>query len=153
MLMTLKTGPTTSTQVAPTSYAINGSITYGDKQWTADPSSVRSRRFDEFGPRAFLFIEESDGSPAEQRRGTVSAFDCAHMTPEPKYFLSARHRGGGFVSCMDGHVEWFLAEDFKAGMDLLSGINDWYGKTYARPTSAPEGKESPEEVASRWNPS
>jgi hypothetical protein len=36
-------------------------------------------------------------------------------------------------------------------MNKLTG-SDWYNQTPARPTSAPAGKESPEELGARWNP-
>jgi len=134
-----------------TSYAINASITYGDTPFTVGgglPAVVRSRRFDEFGARDFLFIEESDSRPEETRQ---SDFDCGHMTPVGNYHLTSRHRGGGYVACMGGNVEWINAADFEEGMKKLNG-SDWYNQTPARPTSAPAGKESPEELGARWNP-
>jgi prepilin-type N-terminal cleavage/methylation domain-containing protein len=136
---------------APTSYAINASITYGDVPYQIGPgfpAVVRSRRFDVFDARDFMFIEESDAGNNEAR---PSDFDCGHMTPVGNYHLTSRHRGGGYLSCMDGHVEWYNADDFETGMNRLSGA-DWYKQTFPRPTGAPAGKESPEEVASHWNP-
>jgi len=137
-------------KVAPTSYVINASITWGDKAWSTDPrSKVRSRNLSDFDPTDFLFIEESTGVDPEP----PSRFDRAYMTPDPtKYSLTNRHRDGGFVACMDGHVEWFSAEDFRKGMEKLGSSPNWFNETPRRPGTAPPGKVTPEDIACRWNP-
>ncbi len=142
------------TSVKPPSYVVNGSITWGDyNQWSSAPvSRVRSRNISEFDPIDFLFIEQSAGVDPEP----PSQFDEAYMTPHPnEYALTNRHREGGFVSCMDGHVEWFTHEKFQAGMDALlsaDGPSQWYYKKPQRPVGTPERVVSDEEVGARWNP-
>ncbi|MEA3367172.1 MAG: prepilin-type N-terminal cleavage/methylation domain-containing protein [Planctomycetota bacterium] len=138
------------TEIDPPSYVINASITWGDHPWGAD-DQVRSRNISDFDPVDFLFIEQSAGVTPEP----TSRFDKAYMTPETnKYALTKRHRDGGFVSCMDGHVEWYTSEKFKKGMDALQQAEGqgWYYKKPERPSTAPERTVSPEEVGARWNP-
>ncbi len=137
----------------PTSYVINASITYGggidrnnaDAQlWSNDViSGVRSRNISDFDPVDFLFIEQSSGVKPEPN----SAFDTGYMTPNSgKYALTNRHRGGGFVSCMDGHVEWFSHEQFKQGMKkVYTGRDSWWRE-------AIKGTKPEEQIGSRWNP-
>ncbi len=142
----------TDAQRCPTSYVINGSITYGDYNWPAisdAQTKVRSRRIGEFDSSDFLFIEQSSGVDPEPD----SAFDLAFMVPNAgKYALTNRHRDGGFVACMDGHVEWMSTEDFRIGMEKVGSGSDWYSKTFGRPQGEPEGKLTAEEIAARWNP-
>jgi len=151
---------TTTETRAPTSYVINGSITYGGgdergnhdaRLWTADPrGAVRSRDIAEFDPTDFLFIEQSSGVEPD---ATPSHFDTGYMTPNAgKYALTNRHRGGGFVSCMDGHVEWFSHEQFAEGMKKVYTGSDWYQTVPKRPAGAPQGDVTPEEIGARWNP-
>ena len=140
----------------PTSYVINASITYGGGggdaySWSTDPATkVRSRKISDFDPVDFLFIEQSSGVEPEPD----SAFDKGYMTPNSgKYALTNRHHGGGFVSCMDGHVEWFSHEKFTEGMKKVYGSGaQWYRNTFKRPATAQPGTVSDEEIASRWNP-
>ena len=140
----------------PTSYVINASITYGGGggdaySWSADKATkVRSRKISDFDPVDFLFIEQSSGVESEPD----SDFDKGYMTPNSgKYALTDRHHGGGFVSCMDGHVEWFSHEKFRQGMDMHKGTGgEWYRNTFKRPSNAQPGEVSDEEIASRWNP-
>lgn len=145
----------------PTSYVINGSITYGGGiesgdvdaySWSMDPVTlVRSRKISDFDPVDFLFIEQSSGVKPEPD----SAFDKGYMTPNSaKYALTNRHHGGGFVSCMDGHVEWFSYEQFKEGMEeaFKPGKANWYKYSPTRPSNAQPGKVTPEEIGARWNP-
>jgi len=81
---------------AVTSYVINGSITYGNEPF----GSVRHvRKFRDFDPNDFLFIEEA----ATQAAGFRAAFMNGSETGRS---LTDRHHGGGYVACMDGHVEW-----------------------------------------------
>lgn len=153
---------------APTSYVINGSITYGGgdergthdaRMWSTDSvTAVRSRHFSEFEATDFLFIEQSAGinpnrpvdSPNQEPK---SAFDTGYMTPNAnKYALTNRHRGGGFVSCMDGHVEWFSHEQFAEGMKKVYNGREWYREVPKRPESARPGEVTPEELGARWNP-
>jgi type II secretory pathway pseudopilin PulG len=110
------------------SYVINGSITYGD---TVFGKERRVRRFSEFDPNDFLFIEESEDSP----------FDQAFMNPDStgNYTIThtmARHHDGGYVACMDGHVEWLSQDDFLAEVKKVTdqGGNWW------------------EKSGNRWNP-
>ena len=140
------------TDIKAPSYVVNGSITWGDySQWSsATVGRVRSRTITEFDPVDFLFIEQSAGVDPEPD----SNFDEAYMTPHPNdYSLTNRHREGGFVSCMDGHVEWFTTEKFDAGMDALLSAEGaaWYLK---QPTWTDEDNRKfiPEEVGARWNP-
>jgi len=147
----LETETNTNSKRSPTSYVINGSITYGDySQWSTDAQTkVRSRKIGDFNANDFLFIEESSGVDPEPD----SAFDCAYMTPSSgKYALTNRHRDGGFISCMDGHVEWMHTDDFKAGMDKIGAGSTWFTKVLTRPQNSPEGVVTPEEVGTRWNP-
>ena len=111
-----------------TSYVINGSITYGD---TKDASGQgRVRRYEEFEPRDFLFIEESENS----------SFDRGDMIPNTsKYGLTARHHGGGYVSCMDGSVQWMTPGNFTTEMTRVGAAPTWYQNTA---TNTPN----------RWNP-
>jgi len=152
--------PADAVEKAPTSYVINGSITYGGgygdrgnndaHPWSRTDvmSSVRSRNISEFEATDFLFIEQSSGVDPEPK----SAFDTGYMTPNHnKYALTNRHRSGGFVSCMDGHVEWFTSEQFTEGMKTISG-GDWWRKAPQRPQNAPAGKVTPQELGARWNP-
>jgi prepilin-type N-terminal cleavage/methylation domain-containing protein len=143
--------PDGSTQAPriPTSYVINQSITYGNKDW-GDAFQRRSRRHGDFKGDAFLFIEESSGVKPEP----PSAFDSASMTPDStRYALTSRHHQGGFVACMDGHVVWmtpgltfddhsqsFIEEDqgtnnFKTEMDKAKAGTHWW-----------------ETPGTRWNP-
>jgi len=144
----------TFTEIDPPSYVINASITWGNyDQWSTEPvSQVRSRNISEFDPVDFLFIEQSAGVNPEPS----SRFDQAYMTPQAsQYALTNRHREGGFVSCMDGHVEWFTFEKFRDGMQALqrdNSANNWYYKTPERPSSTPDRVISDEEVGARWNP-
>jgi prepilin-type N-terminal cleavage/methylation domain-containing protein len=144
---------------APTSYVINASITYGGgdergthdaRIWSTDTvTAVRSRHFSEFEATDFLFIEQSTGVAPEPK----SAFDTGYMTPNSnKYALTTRHRGGGFASCMDGHVEWFTHEQFTEGMKKVYNGREWYREVPKRPQSAQPGEVTPEELGARWNP-
>jgi len=142
------------TGIDPPSYVINASITWGEhNQWSTETiSRVRTRNISDFDPVDFLFIEQSAGVAPEP----ASRFDKAYMTPETnKYALTNRHRDGGFVSCMDGHVEWFSHEQFHNGMNALesdSSSSFLYYKKPKRPSTTPEKVVSPEEVGARWNP-
>jgi len=141
---------TTGEDVGPTSYVINASITWGEHQWSSDRrTGVRSRNHVDFNPNDFLFIEESSGVEPEPK----SDFDQGYMTPNTaKYALTNRHRGGGFVSCMDGHVVWFTTEQFGDAMRRVGASGDWYYRTFTRPSSQPAGVVTDEETATRWNP-
>lgn len=146
----------------PTSYAINASITYDDTPQylfgSDSPLAVKSRRLDEFDTNDFLFMEESDNAEREQLINNVSEFNCGHMKPDTsRYHLTTRHRDGGFVACMDGHVEWFSATDFDTGMNYIwkAGAK-WYTLRFPLTTWTP-GQPLDEEsrkklLASRWNP-
>ncbi|MBE3070847.1 MAG: type II secretion system protein [Planctomycetes bacterium] len=141
----------TDNKRCPTSYVINGSITCGDYAYPGSSelqTKVRSRKIGDFDSNDFLFIEESRGVDPEP----TSAFDCAFMTPNSKYALTNRHRNGGFVSCMDGHVEWLHSDDFKAGMEKIGSGSTWFTTVLTRPESSTEGTVTPEEVGARWNP-
>jgi prepilin-type N-terminal cleavage/methylation domain-containing protein len=142
------------TEIDPHSYVINASITWGEyDDWSSERSGrVRSRNIADFDPVDFMFIEHSAGVDPEP---TPSQIDEAYMMPKPnEYALTNRHREGGFVSCMDGHVEWFTYEKFKDGMEALQGAegSEWYLKKPERPSSTPDRVVSPEEIGARWNP-
>jgi len=91
-----------------TSYVINSCITYDNE--TVD-GSRRARKFSEFGAWTFLFIEESSSDTEHDEM--TSKCDNASIKPEwvrnETRALTSRHRWGGFVACMDGHVEWMPA--------------------------------------------
>ena len=145
-----------------TSYVINGSITFGDNYGTAHPSIGpvrRARRFSEFGPSAFLFIEESNGDTTAGEE-LYSKCDKAFMTPYDTATrnLTSRHRWGGYVACMDGRVEWIHSSnikdpnfraadysDFKYTRQWAVGDANWYQKSSSTTTGyAMQVK--------RWNP-
>ncbi len=151
-----------------TSYAINGSITYGDAAPPlhmgvgASDTQRHVRKISDFKPTDFMFIEESDDSN----------WSNAWFQPNSSIYMlagdptaSPRHRGGGFVSCMDGHVEWFahrpsdttgmtqsqIDATFEATEDHVylqaSGNKPWYDVTTAdvpMTTTYIQGN--------RWNP-
>ncbi|MCX5671479.1 MAG: type II secretion system protein [Planctomycetota bacterium] len=123
--------------------------------------AVQARRLDEFDAKDFLFFEESDNSPAEIKYGnrvgrdTVSYFDRGHMSPLGNYHLTSRHRDGGFVACMDSHIEFFSAEDFEEGMKPLRGNAQWYRMRFTlniQPNQPLDEESRRREMASRWNP-
>jgi prepilin-type N-terminal cleavage/methylation domain-containing protein len=93
-----------------TSYVINSSITYGDTEFSG---VRRARRMSDFGAWTFLLIEESSGDTDHDEM--ASACNRAFMSPvvtsqDPlPRTLTSRHRWGGYVACMDGHVEWMSA--------------------------------------------
>lgn len=117
------------------SYVINGSITYGDTLFgTGKNQERRVRRFSEFDPNDFLFIEESEDSP----------FDQAFMNPNStgNYTITKRHHGGGYVAYMDGSVQWWSQEDFNLeAARVYTGSDDWY-------KNATDGSNTP----NHWNP-
>jgi prepilin-type N-terminal cleavage/methylation domain-containing protein len=142
------------TEIDPPSYVINASITWGEYEgWSSERSErVRSRNIADFDPVDFMFIEQSAGVEPDE---VPSKFDEAYMIPNSsEYNLTNRHRGGGFVSCMDGHVEWFTSEKFEEGMEALQRDNSsqyWYNK---KPEWTTQNNKvfDPEEVGARWNP-
>ena len=128
----------TNVKRAPTSYVINGSITYGDLSWSPDKGTqIRSRKFSEFDSTDFLFIEAGDDS----------TWNTYFAIPDASTWqLTDRHRNGGFVSCMGGHVEWMMHDDpnhndndFKAEIDKVKKANPWY-------------KTTEDNAGNRWNP-
>jgi prepilin-type N-terminal cleavage/methylation domain-containing protein len=130
----------------PTSYCINGSITYGNALLPVGTSNMRKvRKISEFDPTDFLLIEVSEECD----------FDQAYVVPNPsKYDITSRHHGGGYVACMDGRVEWWAAPSpdnpiaktpFREEMDKCGTGADWYKKSATYP-SAQGG------ASTRWNP-
>ena len=114
-----------------TSYVINGSITYGDTKDAGGQGRVR--RYEEFEPRDFLFIEESSGVIPDV---VPSDFDKGFMIPDSSHYaLTNRHHGGGYVACMDGSVQWMTPGNFTTEMTRVGAATDWYKKT-----------------GNRWNP-
>jgi hypothetical protein len=91
-----------------TSYVINSCITYDN---ILIEGLQRARKFSEFGAWTFLFIEESsndtehDEMTSKCNSASISPADVRNRTRA----LTSRHRWGGFVACMDGHVEWMPA--------------------------------------------
>jgi prepilin-type N-terminal cleavage/methylation domain-containing protein len=144
-----------TSEVRPaTSYVVNNAITYGEVMI----SSVRSvRKFSDFGPSTFLFIEESSGDTEHGEK--VSKFNRAYMScvsssiyydPGPRA-LTTRHRGGGYVACMDGHVEWMLPEN----PDDTTDPNTFEAsRTYAVTQTSAQGKGAAWYYATgtRWGP-
>lgn len=135
-------------KLCPTSYVINGSITYGNKNWsTGGIAQVRSRRYSDFDPGDYLFIEESSGVTDDPINDLPTQFKNAFMTPASNDNLTNRHRGGGYVALMDGSVHWMKAKDdndnadFSDTMQWVGGGN-WWEKGPLDQT----GK------ANRWNP-
>jgi len=142
------------TAMGPTSYVINASITYGENDW-GDSLKRRSRRLGDFKPRDFMFIEESSGTGGDP----PTQFKNACMMPDGNNNLTGRHHGGGYVACMDGHVEWMKTglppndgsgnDNFKQEMDAVrTGGGEWW-KVAEVPN--PAGSK-PATVATRWNP-
>jgi hypothetical protein len=77
----------------------------------------------EFKPTDFLFIEESDDSPFDLAMLFTDAVSSSHGI----YHLTDRHRGGGFVSRMDGSVEYMARPDMDAEIaKLFNGSDPWY---------------------------
>jgi hypothetical protein len=116
-----------------TSYVINSSIAYGNQTFAG---ARKVRRFSEFNPSAFLFIEESSGdtTSGEPASNCNQAYISAN---DPNRTLTARHRGGGYVACMDGHVEWMRNTNpddpndkttFEYSRRWATGT-DWYQKS------------------------
>ena len=124
------------------SYVINGSITYGDTLF--GNRERRVRRFSEFDPNDFLFIEESEDSN----------FDRAYMTPtnSANYTITKRHHGGGYVACMDGHVDWISQEEFGAAEDYYSGNSEWYKSVPTIEAPDSDAVKDAKRMAARWNP-
>ena len=95
-----------------TSYVINSSITYGDSRPNNGPRRVH--RLSDFGAWTFMFIEESSGDinngemPSPCNRAFMGPVVDGSVDPQ-QHTLTSRHRWGGYVACMDGHVEWMLA--------------------------------------------
>ncbi|MCX5685693.1 MAG: prepilin-type N-terminal cleavage/methylation domain-containing protein [Planctomycetota bacterium] len=91
-----------------TSYVINSAISFGES------TPRRIHKLSDFGPSTFLFIEESSGDTehGEKTSKCNRAFmSCIVGTADPgPRALTTRHRGGGYVACMDSHVEWLLPE-------------------------------------------
>jgi prepilin-type N-terminal cleavage/methylation domain-containing protein len=91
-----------------TSYVINSCITYDN---VSIDGSRRVRKFSEFGAWTFLFIEESSNDTGHDEM--TSKCNSASISPvevrNKTRALTSRHRWGGFVACMDGHVEWMPA--------------------------------------------
>ena len=125
-----------------TSYVINGSITYGDTDPLGDTTTFKNRRvrrFSEFGPSAFLFIEESSGdtTAGEWASNCDKALMNANPNEAPRK-LTSRHRGGGYVACMDGRVEWIHSGNglsttdtttFEYTRKWAAGDVKWYEKS------------------------
>ena len=107
-----------------TSYVINASFTYHNKEPYGAGIGRCVRRYEEFEPGDYLFFEESESA----------AFNRAYMNPDPLYDLTARHHGGGYFACMDGSVHWQSSSDFRTEMLKWVGT-DWWKKT-----------------GNRWNP-
>jgi len=142
-----------------TSYVINGSITYGDTdaQGSTTGANRRVRRFSEFSPSAFLFIEESNGNTNADEQ--ASNCNSALMNPnDTTRKLTSRHRWGGYVACMDGRVEWIHSgntkdpnfratdnSDFEYTRKWTSGGTRWY--EVSSHTTAGYGMQ-----VKRWNP-
>jgi|WetSurMetagenome_2_1015567.scaffolds.fasta_scaffold75369_1 prepilin-type N-terminal cleavage/methylation domain-containing protein len=114
---------------SPTSFAINGSITYGNASNgggdVAPPASLlvfkdgqrHVRKISDFDPQDFMFIEESDDS----------TWNNAYITSNSSLFkLTDRHRGGGHVACMDGHVEWMTPDTYNAEAAKAMAGTTWY---------------------------
>ncbi len=134
-----------SPAAAVTSYVMNGAITYGDLLiHNGIYTEIHVRRLQEFSPQTFMLIEEDETSP----------FNRPFMVPDSsyQYRLTARHRSGGYVACMDGHVDWMLQgngpndidgpTNFKTETtDALRG-SPWYQTT---------GKTTGKNVANRWS--
>ena len=100
--------PVTTVRRPATSYVINSCIGYGNSTTTPFGDSKRHiRKFSDFPASTFLFIEESSGDTdhGEQPSTCRQAYMGAEDTNRA---LTARHRGGGYVACMDGHVEWMM---------------------------------------------
>jgi prepilin-type N-terminal cleavage/methylation domain-containing protein len=128
-------GKTTPSAPGLTSYVLNSAVSYGDHTFSTSDAPFKDglhhvRKYSDFKPTHFMFIEESEDS----------AFDCAILLRDPPfpgtaatdYAITGRHRGGGYVSCMDGHVEWISIGDFTAEWNKLMSGSPWYMTTGTR---------------------
>ena len=111
-----------------TSYVINASITYHNKEPYGAGIGRCVRRYEEFNPGDYLFFEE----------GEDALFSVAYMLPDTRFWLTGRHRDGGYIAYMDGSVHWRSKADFNTEIQTLNwpvGSLDWWKKT-----------------GNRWNP-
>ncbi len=76
---------------------------YGMNALAEDEDDHTSRRFEQFAPTAFLFIEQDPD--------TFNG-DAAFHPDNNDEDLTTRHRGGGFCACVGGHVTWLSQEAF-----------------------------------------
>jgi prepilin-type N-terminal cleavage/methylation domain-containing protein len=115
------------------SYAINFSISYGDYSAANPPTGYpivfkdgqrHVRKWSEFNPNDFLFVEESDDS----------SWSNAYISPSNTgaYKLSDRHHGRGHVVCMDGHVELLTPDEYQQEADKALAKTPWYMTTGTR---------------------
>ncbi|MBM4016940.1 MAG: type II secretion system protein [Planctomycetes bacterium] len=131
--------PRTSAILPAATYVVNGSITYGD---ATIGTARRVRKVSEFSPSAFLFIEESSGDTNNGEPD--SACNRAYMSPnDGTRRLTARHRGGGYIACMDASVIWMTTDEFEETRRWATGT-DWYKFS---PTTSDDARQ-----AKRWNP-
>lgn len=98
------------------SYVINGAISYGDNPQNG---VNRVRKASDFGPSVFLFIEEKETDLFD------TGFIPKRNNAPSMYHIATRHHGGGYVSCMDTHVEWISTDDFNQEAAKAGGL-DYY---------------------------
>jgi len=102
-----------------TSYVINPSITYSNKEPDGAGTGRRVRRYEEFDPGDYLFFEE----------GEDALFSVAYMLPDARFWLTGRHRDGGYIAYMDGSVHWRSKADFSIEIQTLNlPAADWWKK-------------------------
>jgi prepilin-type N-terminal cleavage/methylation domain-containing protein len=138
-----------------TSYVINSCIAYDN---VLIDGLQRARKFSEFGAWTFLFIEESssDTEHDEMTSKCTSASISPAEVRNKTRALTSRHRWGGFVACMDGHVEWMPAGNPSSknyGYDVADPANFTNTADVVYKALADQGKSAWYYVTgTRWGP-
>lgn len=142
------TYPVNTTRRPATSYVINSCIAYGNERLASD-NSRHIRKFADFPAATFLFIEESSGDTEHGEK--PSTCRQAYMgADETNRALTSRHRGGGYVACMDGHVEWMQHENPDDSADPSTFVAS---RTYVTTEMSRQGKSKWYYVTgTRWGP-
>jgi prepilin-type N-terminal cleavage/methylation domain-containing protein len=126
-----------------TSYVVNSAITFGET------TPRRVRKISDFGPSTFLFIEESSSDTEHGEK--TSACNRAFMhCDDTTRALTSRHRGGGYIACMDGHVEW-MPPDAPSDNPLDPNAFE-ASRTFALNRANAQNKAWYNTTGSRWGP-
>jgi hypothetical protein len=95
--------------VVMSSYAMNARV------WVQVGSTWQSRRRGDFSDGHFLFVEEKSSSSVENPI-TSQCNDGAIEPTAGSDRITDRHRGGGYIACMDSRVIYMNDLDFQATM-------------------------------------